>query len=160
MEIIFKQMKPNAFKRLVKDGGYIAIRRGVRQGLFKFGNDVMETIDNEVLRTPKTGIVYIVRTASGRRRRHRSSAPGESHANLTGALRKSKDYQMGGVESIEVGYLRDAPIYAKAIEFGNKKGTLKARPTIRTSIRKSMVAGRQHIEKEIKVALNESTGRN
>ena len=111
-------------------------RRGLRQGMFKAGQGLIGEANREILKGSKTGIVYIRRTRAGRRRRHKSSAPGETHANLSGALRKSLSFQLRGSSEIEFGYGvssgKDAPEYAKWVEFGTTK--MKARPSLNNAL--------------------------
>lgn len=115
-------------------------RNYIRRGFFLLGRDLGATANAEILRQPKSGRVYIRRDRAGRRRRHVASAPGETHANMTGDLRRSLGWRVRGHLSLEFGYgvggdgvgLRGAPEYAAAIEFGSR--TLLARPSLRNAI--------------------------
>lgn len=128
-------------------------RRGIRQGFFAMGDDFMRTLNRQVLRTPKTGRIYIRRTASGRRRRHRASAPGESHANRTGALRKSADYKLVGTTELRLGYFDNPPNYDVFVEHGTRR--MKARPTIQNTVRLILTRARTNMEREITRAIDE-----
>ena len=107
-------------------------KRGLRQGMFKVGHSLIAVANREILKGEKTGITYIRRDRAGRRRRHLSSAPGETHANRTGLLRRSLSFQLRGSSEIEFGYGvssgKEAPVYAKFVEFGTTK--MKARPSL------------------------------
>lgn len=116
------------------DEGDRRVRRGIRQGWFAVGRDWKATTSQEILRRPKSGRVYLVRGPSGRRRRHVASAPGETHANLSGALRRSLSWKAHGHEELEVGYgvsttgRNQMPPYGPRLEFGG--GNIEARPSV------------------------------
>ena len=109
-------------------------RRSIRQGWFMLGRDLKQTASKEILRKPKGGRTYIVRTAGGRRRRHVASAPGETHANLSGKARRSLGYQVSGYQSMEFGYGvdKDAPDYVGFLEDGTAR--MAARPSLLNAI--------------------------
>ncbi len=111
-------------------------RRAIRHGFFKLGQDLRRRANAEILRRPKSGRTYIIRTRTGRRRRHVASAPGETHANLTGRLRRSIGWQVHGHLSMEFGYGVDprgpAPEYGQYLEFGTVM--LQPRPSIQNSM--------------------------
>ena len=109
-------------------------RRAIRHGWFTLGKDLRQTASKEILRRPKSGRVYRVRGPSGRRRRHVASAPGETHANLTGAARRSLGWVVTGSRSMEWGYGVDksAPEYVKHLEFGTKR--MAARPSLQNAM--------------------------
>ncbi len=78
----------------------------------------------------KTGRTYIVRNRRGRRVAHRASAPFETHADLTGTLRRALSWKTRGTNSLLIGYGvagRPSPEYAR-IEFGI--GDIDPRPSI------------------------------
>lgn len=108
--------------------------RSIRHGFFALGKDLKQTASKEILRKPKGGRTYIIRTPGGRRRRHVASAPGETHANLSGRLRRSLGYQINGHESMEFGYGvdKDAPEYGEFLEFGTRR--MKPRPSLLNAI--------------------------
>ena len=126
-------------------------KRGIRQARFKIGHGLIGAASREILKGPKTGRVYIRLDKSGRRRRHRSSAPGETHANLSGTLRKSLSFQLRGSISMEFGYgvsvPKEAPLYAEFVEFGTTK--MRARPSLFNAIRSEQGNTLQHFEREI-----------
>ena len=109
-------------------------RRAIRHGWFALAKDLKQTANKDILRRPKGGRVYIIRGPSGRRRRHIASAPGETHANLSGTLRRSLGWTVRGHSGMEFGYGVDkpAPDYAK-IELGY--GRVKPRPSLQNAIR-------------------------
>lgn len=126
-------------------------RRGLRQGSFKAGHAIIGEASREILKGPKTGKTYIRRDKAGRRRRHMASAPGETHANLSGAARRSLSFQIRGATELEVGYGvssgKSAPDHAKMIEFGTSK--MKARPSVGNAINSEQGNITQHFEHEI-----------
>ncbi len=130
-------------------------KRGLRQGMFRAGQTLRSEANRAILNDPKTGIIYVRKIAGGRRRRHRSSAPGETHANLTGTLRKSLSFQLRGSKEIEFGYGvssgKVAPEYAGAIEFGTTR--MKARPTLKNALNSQQGNLTQHFERETMKAL-------
>lgn len=114
-------------------------RRSIRNAFYLLGDDLKDTANKEILKKPKKGRIYIIRDRAGRRRRHRASAPGETHANLSGKLRRSLGYQIRGAKTLEFGYgveqgkgAGKVPIYGKFLEFGTIK--MEARPTLQNAI--------------------------
>lgn len=121
----------------------VQVAHGIRQGFFDVGRDLLNTASKEMLKGKKTGNVYIIRGPSGRRRRHKASAPGETPANLTGTLRRSLGWKARGVTELEFGYgvsdsraaAQQAPFYADWMEFGTPKGKIKPRPGLGNAIK-------------------------
>ena len=113
-----------------------ATRRAIRQTWYALGKDLKAAANQEILNGKKSGKLYIVHI-KGRRRKHRASAPGESHANLTGKLRKSIGWKVHGSDKMDFGYgfTRSAPEYAAAIEFGRRDGTIEPRPSLDNAVR-------------------------
>ena len=128
-------------------------RRGIRQGMARAGQTLIAEANRAILNDPKTGVVYIRRDRAGRRRRHQSSAPGETHANLSGDLRRSLSFQKHGVDSLEFGYGvssgRSAPPYAGKIEFGPRGNSNQARPSLLNALNSQQGNLTQHFEDEI-----------
>ena len=98
MTVQFIQLGANArtFARI--EGIEKLTRKGLRQGMFKAGQSLRSEASHEILKGPKTGRIYIRRIRGGRRRRHQASAPGETHANITGKLRRSLSFQLRGCQ--------------------------------------------------------------
>ena len=130
-------------------------KRGLRQGMFKAGQSLIAEANREILKGQKTGRIYIRRDRIGRRRRHQASAPGETHANLTGELRKSLSFQAHGSSELEFGYGvssgKDAPEHGKFVEFGTTK--MKPRPSLRNALNAEQSNLTEHFEREILKAL-------
>lgn len=120
-------------------------KQGIRQGMFDSGHGLIKSASTEILRKPKSGHTYIIRDKSGRKRRHVASAPGETHANLTGAARKSLSFQLKGVKSFEFGYGvsvgKNAPDYVEKLE--------TTRPSLQNAIRDQRGDMVQHLERNI-----------
>jgi hypothetical protein len=89
---------------------------------------ILEKEASRNIKKSKSGREYVIRTRSGTRRRHRASAPGESHANVTKTLTKSLDTKQRG-NTLEFGYLDKPPDYAGVIE--------KTRPTLAITARRT-----------------------
>lgn len=121
------------------------VKQGIRQGMFDSGDGLIRSASTEILRKPKSGRTYLISDKGGRRRRHVASAPGETHANLTGAARRSLSYQIKGTTSFEFGYGvssgKDAPDYVEKLE-----GT---RPSLQNAIRDEEQNMVQHFERQI-----------
>ncbi len=86
------------------------IARGIRQGFFRVGDQLTDRLNSDILKKPKTGRVYRIRRGSTIRN-HRSSAKGETPANLSGTLRRSRGYQIRGAAQLEFGYRRGKGAY-------------------------------------------------
>lgn len=116
-----------------------ATRRSIRQAWFAFGKALLAEANTEILRKPKSGRTYIVRGPSGRKRRHVASAPGETHANLSGDLRRSLSWKVFGTDQMDFGYgvipgRDDSPEYASFVEFGTSR--MAERPSLNNAIQK------------------------
>lgn len=110
--------------------------RSIRHGWFALGRDLRTTANTEILRRPKSGRTYYRRDRIGRRRRHIASAPGETHANMTGAARRSLGWIVRGFRSLEFGYgvstREPAPPYVPALELGSTR--MAPRPSLQNAI--------------------------
>ena len=114
-----------------------ASRRGIRAAWFQYAKDLKAEANRAILAKDKAGRVYIIRDRAGRRRRHRASAPGQSHANRTGALRRSLSWQVFGDTQMDFGYgasatTAGAPRYAKFVEEGTSR--MEARPSLENAV--------------------------
>ena len=104
--------------------------RGIRKAFFRIGKDHTDELNRQMLEKDKEGRIYITRTRTGRRRRHRASAPGQTAANRTGRMRKGRGFQLKGAEQLEFG-IRGAP-YAAFLERGTRR--MEARPSLRNTV--------------------------
>lgn len=136
-----------------------ATARVIRQFWFLTGHDFRNEARAEILRKPKSGRVYFVRTKSGgKRRRHVASAPFETHANISGKVRGSIGFKIHGKTRMSYGYgistAKPAPEWARFLEFGTigfkKVGPMAARPSLSASIDK--MEGRAQRNFDIAVA--------
>lgn len=112
-------------------------RKGLRKAWFSVGQDLKRTANEAILSKNKNGHTYIIKGPKGRKRKHRASAPYESHANMHGTLRRSIGWKVSGAELV-FGYgvtRNDAPNYARWVEFGTKR--MLARPSLRLAIAKT-----------------------
>jgi hypothetical protein len=126
-------------------------KQGLRRGMFRSGQTLRSSASQEILKGRKTGRIYVRRIKGGRRRRHQASAPGETHANLTGKLRRSLSFQLKGTREMEFGYGvssgKSAPVYARPIEFGSTR--IKARPSLKNALNREQGNLTQHFQNEI-----------
>jgi hypothetical protein len=120
-------------------------RMAIRNAWFDIGKDLKNEANTEIKRKPKGGKTYYIRMKSGNYRRHVASAPGETHANLSGALRKSVSWKVHGYYRMDFGYgfatgpSSRAPEYDHVIEdgFEFKDGRkILARPSIGNAVKK------------------------
>lgn len=124
-------------------------RTEMRHALHTIGYRHKKSADDAILgRTErKRGRLYRIK---GRRRRHRASAPGQSHANLSGLLRRSNGWRVRGSLQLEFGYglANDAPDYAAFVERGTSK--MEARSSLLNAVtaerRNTMREIRQHAD--------------
>lgn len=118
-------------------------RQAIRQAFFRLGKELKRKANKEILdKTKKTGRVYWV-YKNGHRRKHQASAPGETHANLTGDLRRSLSWQVHGTDELVFGYGaaddgggHPVPEYADRIEnggFGRWGNYIDARPSLKNA---------------------------
>ena len=77
--------------------------RAIRQGWFKIGAQLNKRLSEQMLAKNKTGITRKLRQGK-RKVRHTASARGETPANFTGKLRRSRGYQISGSSSLEFGF--------------------------------------------------------
>ena len=154
MTVRFVRERQNGRSILAIQATEETTRRGLRQGMFRAGHTLISAASTEILHGKKTGRIYIRKDSRGRRRRHLSSAPLETHANMTGALRRSLSFQMWGSQGIEFGYGvsggTPAPEYAAWVEFGTTK--MKARPSLLNALDSQEGNINQHLENEVKKA--------
>lgn len=140
--------------------------RAVRHGLFSYMRSLHSEANAASQTNDKTGKTYTIRGPKGRKRRHRSSSPGQSHANMRGNLRRSTGYKVSGSRESEFGYGiasrkdEDAPVYAAAIELGRpagvsargrKYGAIAERPTLQNTV--DRVEGESHFIEALDIEL-------
>jgi hypothetical protein len=123
------------------------IPQGIRNTWFRLGKYLKKKTSADILKKPKHGRTYYRRTKSGARRVHVASKPGETHANMTGELRRSLSWKVYSFSKMGFGYgvstnaSNKTPIYGAAIEFGKKwknpDREIKPRPSIKNNIRKA-----------------------
>lgn len=129
------------------------MRQSIRRGWFRLGQDLKSEANKEILKKPKHGRTYILRTRSGRRRRHVASAPGETHANLSGKLRRSISWKVHGHEKLDYGYgisttaKNKAPFYDAFVEFGTRR--MDPRPSLQNSINETQRNAENHFQREL-----------
>lgn len=124
-------------------------RAGIEHALYTTGQGLIKATSAEILRKPKAGRTYIRRDRAGRRRRHIASAPGETHANMTGKLRRSLSFKVRP-DQLEFGYGVDknnAPEYAEDVEFGTRK--MGERPSLSLGIKGQYRNFQKNFEREI-----------
>lgn len=132
----------------------VLVEKGIRKAWFAVGQDVKRTANAEILRKPKSGRTYVRRDKAGRRRRHIASAPGETHANQSGRLRKSIGWKVNGAQMrFGYGVTREAPEYADWVEFGTKK--MEARPSLQNAIKETNRNTEQELVNAVAEAFNQ-----
>lgn len=126
-------------------------RQGAENALWHTADELKRKTSKDILKKPKSGRTYFWFDKAGRRRKHVASAPWETHANFTGALRRSLGYVVRSHSQLEFGYGveagQEAPDYAHFVEFGTRK--MKPRPSIRNNIKSARKLIIKNIEREI-----------
>jgi len=133
-------------RKAIASLGFISKRakEGIRAAFYDIGRDLRKDIRNDILFAPKSGRTYLVRL-KGRIKRHKSSAPGETAANLTGKYFNSIDYNVKGSNQLEFG---SRVIHGKFLEEGTRR--MKPRPGLGNSIRKKESEIEQYLAAAIK----------
>ncbi len=121
-----------------------ATKQGIRRAFYFIGKDLTKTARRSIIDPPKTGRVYRRTTKSGRRRRHRASAPGEPPASMTGTLQRSVGFVVRGSDQLEFG--ANAP-YSGFLELGTRK--MAKREYLIRAIENRQKNTRNFFEKEI-----------
>jgi len=127
-------VSPEGNKRSFKSVESIAANTafGIEKAFYFVGKNLMSEFSRQVLEKNKTGRIYIRRTRSGAKRRHRASAPGETPANRTGTYRKGIGFKVQGAKQLVFG--NDVE-YAGFLESGTSR--MKPRPGLSNTIKAS-----------------------
>lgn len=120
-------------------------KTGMRHGLYQYGNVLRREVREQIKSKDKSGRVYIIQRRD-RRFRHRSSAPGETPANITGKLRNSVDFNVSGSTEMKFGY-DDSVDYGRHLELGSSK--IKPRPGLLNAIKKTSLQGRTILARNV-----------
>lgn len=121
--------------------------RGIRQGFYFLGRDLMKTSQKGIKDPPKTGRIYKIRSARGRRKNHQASAAGEYPANLTGELRKGVRFEVQGNSRLVFGAQAEHGPY---LELGTRK--MAERPFLKKSVLSNQRNAKKHFVREIRRA--------
>ena len=101
-----------------------AIPRELKQGLHFIGKRLRNTASKNILKKPRSGIIYKYKG-----RRHRSSKEKESWANRSGTARRGIVHHVTNPLQLSFGNTTE---YAKWLEFGSPK--MKPRPAHKIAI--------------------------
>lgn len=133
--------------------------KGIRQGGYLSGRDLVAFASKKILEKPKSGRTYLIKTRSGRRRHVASNAdtsPPEFPANLSGALRRSLSFRVKGSSELIFGAgdtksnTGQASQYARILEEGGQAGRgRKAKIKPRRYLRQTIDANQRNITKHI-----------
>lgn len=155
MKVVYAHDNERAYAHIRNAGR--SSRQVVRRVFFAHAKDLKASVRNEVLHGQKTGRVYKnVKLPSGRRKKlHHASAPGETHAKLSGNLLRTLGWKVHGTESMEFGYGTDgaqaqrglAPLYAKFVLGGTR--FMDPRDDLKNAVRATQGAIRGHFKRAI-----------
>lgn len=123
-----------------------ASRRGIRQGNYFLGRDLMKTSKDGMKKGPKSGKTYTI-TKNGRRQNHTASAPGEYPANLTGETSRGIRFEVRGSRQLVFGAQSE---WAPYLERGTSR--MAPRPFLYKSIRANERNALKHYSREIERA--------
>lgn len=79
------------------------MNKGIRRGFYVIGVRLRKETKKDILRRPRSGQEYVVRTAR-RRRRHVASRAGEAPSSISGRLWRSLDFKVSGSRNMKFGY--------------------------------------------------------
>jgi len=120
--------------------------RGVRQAFYQIGTIAIRTIDENVLKKPRSGKVY-----KRKKRKHVASVAGESFANRSGKARKTRGFDVKGAQELEFGFRdKNNTEYTAYLENGTSK--MRSRPTVGIASRSTQGRAITIMEKELKKA--------
>ncbi len=120
------------------------------------GRSLVQRAEDDILRTDnKTGREYFIKDKNtGRTRRHRASARGETHANLTGDTRSSLSFQKHGVSGLDFGYGVSTPTREKVTDYAKfLEGPTLERVSLQNAIKNETGNINQHFKRAIEEAL-------
>jgi len=103
----------------------------IRQGLYQVCKNTQKSAKSETRKKNKTGRVYMI-NKNGKVVKHQSSAPNESHANITGTLTKSIDFSVEHSTMALFGY-DNSTNYGKYVELGTSR--MQQRPTLKNAMK-------------------------
>ena len=118
------------------------VQEVMRRGWFSYLQALQDRANKDILKKDKRGRVYLVKIKGGRRR-HRSSRSPQSHANLSGELRRSLSWSVRGYTNASFGYgvsttaVKKSPIYASWVEGGTRR--MRPRPSLHNSVNREEV---------------------
>jgi len=123
-------------------------RFALERAHYRNGKTLLKKFNEQVLSRNKTGRVYFRKDSIGRRRKHQSSAAGESAANRTGFYRKSTDFIVQGPKQLMFG---NSAEYSGFLESGTSR--MQARPGLLNAINASQRDMIRNYAEEIEDAL-------
>ena len=119
--------------------------RGIRQAFYAIGAIAKRTINENVLKRPRSGQVYKYKG-----RRHRASVEGESFANRSGDARRTLGFSVRGAQELEFGFRQnEKTMYTKILE------EKRNRPTLRIASKETQGKAVTIMENELKKAHDE-----
>lgn len=124
-------------------------REGLEFAAYASGRGLVAATSTAILEKPRSGITYVRRDKLGKRRRHTASKPGETHANASGATRRSLSFKVSP-HDLEFGYgvdKNDAPEYAGFVNDGTSR--MDARPGLEIAIKGQRRNMMNHFESQI-----------
>lgn len=117
-------------------------KEGIRRAHYLIGKELQKNAQLRILKGKKTGRLYQRVRSGGRIVRHRASAPGESPANFSGALRSSVGFvakgqllEFGAGGEVLSGRKKSAFVdYARTLELGDRRKKIAPRPYLIAAI--------------------------
>jgi HK97 gp10 family phage protein len=122
------------------------VQRGIRQGYYRLGKQLVKYTSKKMLEKPKSGRTYYIYKGN-RTRKHVASAPWEYPAQMTAGtgLRSTLDFKVHGSKQLEFGAKK---VYAKYLELGTKR--MKPRKFLRDAIKDNIGNAQMYFDQEIK----------